>query len=108
MSHIHTKPGQHDQSISMFIVRIDQKEPKIMFHFHKKYKVYMQFGGHVELNENPWQAVLRELKEETGYQISQLKILQPRDRIKKLTGVELHPVPLTFTTHIAGPAHRHI
>ena len=108
MAHIHTKPGQHDHTVSMFIVRTDQSEPKMMFHLHKKYGVYMQFGGHIELDENPNQTLPRELKEETGYEISQLKILQPKDAIKNLPGIITHPLPLAYSTHpVWGHDHLH-
>jgi len=108
MVHIHTKPGQHDHTVSMFIVRTDEAEPKIMFHLHKKYGVYMQFGGHIELDENPSQTLPRELKEETGYDISQLKILQPKNAIKNLSGIITHPVPVAYSTHpVWGYDHSH-
>lgn len=107
MSHIHTKPGEHDHTVSMFIIRTDNGEPKIMFHAHKRYGVYMQFGGHIELDENPWQTIARELKEEAGYDLSQLKILQPKGTLKNLTGVVTHPLPIAFTTHMAGTNHEH-
>ena len=99
MAHIHNGHGDHDLTASAFIVRTDFEEPKIMLHMHKKLGRYMQFGGHVELHENPWQALVHELLEETGYDIGQLKLLQPRDRIKKLTGSEVHPQPMCLTTH---------
>ncbi len=108
MAHIHTKPGQHDHTVSMFVVRTDADKPKIMFHLHKKHNCFMQFGGHIELAENPWQAIIRELKEEAGYDINQLEILQPPGMLKKLTGAILHPYPIAYTTHATGPHHRHI
>lgn len=36
MSHIHTKPGQHDFTASAFIIRTDGTEPRAMVHMHKK------------------------------------------------------------------------
>jgi 8-oxo-dGTP pyrophosphatase MutT (NUDIX family) len=59
----------------------------------------MQFGGHIELNENPWQAITHELKEETGYDIDQLQIMQPKDRLKHLGSNQLHPTPISYLTH---------
>src|SRR5579872_3844219 len=109
MPHIHTKPGQHDQTISIYIVRLDGKEPRVMFHLHKKYQVYMQFGGHVELNENPWQALIRETREETGYDINQLEVLQPKTALTDLRGVVNHPIPISFNTHnVVDLDHYHI
>ncbi len=102
MSHIHTKPGQHDQTASAFIVRPDFDEPKVMIHMHKKLGMLIQFGGHVELHETPWQAVTHELREESGYEMRQLKLLQPKDRIKTSSSVVFHPYPLSHQTHKFG------
>lgn len=107
MPHIHTKPGQHDHTASAFIVRTDFNEPKIMLHKHKKLGVYMQFGGHIELDETPWQAISHEIPEETGYEMSQLKILQPRQRLKKVSRSILHPVAVAHNTHVIVDNHYH-
>ena len=102
MPHIHTQDGQHDLTASALIVRLDGDEPRLLLHFHKKLKLYIQFGGHVELNETPWHAIIHELKEETGYTIEQLKILQPKSAIKHVTGSVIHPLPMALITHTYG------
>ncbi len=107
MPHIHDKPGQHDLVVSMYIVRTDFDEPKIMLHYHKKLNSWMQFGGHVELDEDPWQAVIHELKEESGYDISQLKILQPKNRLAIISDAKLHPQPFVVHTHYITKDHMH-
>ena len=99
MAHIHTESGQHDLTVSAFIVRTDFDVPKIMFHKHKKLGVWLQFGGHVELNENPWDAITHELAEESGYTLSQLKIAQPKTRMGQLDESENHPLPFNLNTH---------
>ena len=43
---------------------------KILFHMHKKYNSWFPVGGHVEENEFPHEALIREVKEETGFNIS--------------------------------------
>lgn len=109
MAHIHTKPGQHDHTVSAFIIRTDFNEPKIMLHMHKKHGTYMQFGGHIELNETPWQAITHELREEAGYNLDQLAILQPATRLKKLSGNAIvHPHPVSHNTHNFSDKHSHI
>jgi 8-oxo-dGTP pyrophosphatase MutT (NUDIX family) len=107
MPHIHSGPGQHDLTVSMFIVRTDFDQPKAMLHMHKKFKKWMQFGGHVELDENVWDAVKHELLEETGYELSQLKLLQPKDRMHRVGKATLHPQPINVNTHLAGDDHYH-
>lgn len=99
MSHIHTKTGQHDQTASAFIVRTDGPEWRLMLHVHKKLKKWLQFGGHVELHENPWQAITHEIQEESGYQLSQLQLLQPKQRIRHTPDSQMHPLPFYDQTH---------
>jgi 8-oxo-dGTP pyrophosphatase MutT (NUDIX family) len=106
MGHIHTKAGQIDATASAFIFRIDE-EPKILLHLHKKLHSYLQFGGHIELDETPWQAVTREVREESGYGMGQLMLLQPQQRLKGLSGADLHPVSVCQNTHHFDTEHRH-
>ena len=39
-----------------------------LLHWHPKVKMWLPPGGHIEANEDPVQAVLREVEEETGVQ----------------------------------------
>ncbi len=66
---------------------------------HKKLHRLLAVGGHVELDETPWQGILHEIREESGYESEQLSVLQPVDRIKQLESVVLHPQPLQLQTH---------
>ena len=99
MPHIHTKPGQYDHTASAYIFRVDLIEPKVVLHRHRLLGCYMQFGGHIELSETPWQAIVHELREEVGYDITQLSFLQPEKRIKQLTNAVVHPVPVSHSSH---------
>ncbi|MBP7766964.1 NUDIX domain-containing protein [Candidatus Saccharibacteria bacterium] len=100
MGHIHTNTGQHDLTVSAFIFLIDDdNEPRMGFHMHKKLGMLMQFGGHVELHENPWQAMTHELLEESGYELSQLQILQPSQNEPIKSNAIVHPIPAHFETH---------
>lgn len=109
MPHIHDQPGQHDICVSGYIVKSKAGDiPRIILHRHRKLNMLLQFGGHVELNETPWQAVLREIAEESGYDKSQLRLLQPRyNRLTSLPGVKLHPQPIAIHTYPAGGGHYH-
>lgn len=107
MAHIHTLPGQHDHTASMYLFRTDFDEPKIMLHLHRKLGKYMQFGGHIELDETPWQAVAHELREESGYDISQVTLLQPQLRLEFLTDSAVHPTPAIHSTHLVANDHYH-
>ncbi|MFA7169797.1 MAG: NUDIX hydrolase [Candidatus Paceibacterota bacterium] len=55
---------------------IDEDNRVLLLH-HKKLGVWLYPGGHVEKNETPDQAVLREVKEETGLEV---EIIGERDQ----------------------------
>lgn len=107
MSHIHINFGEHDHTVSAYVFRIDFDEPKIMLHMHRKLHSYMQFGGHIELGENPTQALAHELLEESGYHLEQMEILQPKDKLRRLTASIIHPQPIVHSTHPIGNDHFH-
>lgn len=67
----------------------------------------MQFGGHIELDETPWQAMKHELREETGYDFDQLELLQPKERLKNIDRSTLHPQPFVHSTHNITNDHMH-
>jgi 8-oxo-dGTP pyrophosphatase MutT (NUDIX family) len=96
VGHIHVLPGQFDLTVSAYIIRTADQgtPPALLLHRHKTLGVLLQPGGHVELDETPWQAMMREIREETGYEPDQLRLLQPRLRLSSLPGGDLHPVPV--------------
>lgn len=107
MPHIHTQPDQHDMTVSGYIVRMDGDTPLCLVHMHRKIGKLMQVGGHIELNETPWQAMAHELAEESGYQLSELAVLQhTKDRVQEAHNVS-HPVPFLMNTHNVGNNHYH-
>lgn len=112
MAHIHTGRGQHDLTVSAFIVRDATDGPLLLLHRHKRLALLLQPGGHVELDENPWAAITREIVEETGYAVTQLRVLQPSQRMTGPLGdsAVLHPQPVSVLTHDYDPEgrHRHI
>ena len=51
-------------------------EQKVLLLYHKKLNVWLYPGGHIETNETPDEAILREVKEETALDI---EIIGKRD-----------------------------
>ncbi len=107
MPHIHQEPGQHDLTVGAYIFRTDFDQPKLLLHMHKKLNKWLQFGGHVELDETPWQSIDHEVSEESGYELAQLRVLQPKDRIEKISLAVVHPQPASINTHPFDNTHFH-
>lgn len=53
-------------TVSIFIVHKD----KVLLHLHKKAKIMLPLGGHIEANELPEETCMRESKEEAGLNIN--------------------------------------
>lgn len=109
MAHIHTQPGQHDFTTSALIIRTDGPEPRVLLHMHRKLHRWLHFGGHVELHETPWAAVIHEIREESGYELSQLRLLQPPHTLTDFGDRSVsHPLPFVLGTHpFASDEHYH-
>jgi 8-oxo-dGTP pyrophosphatase MutT (NUDIX family) len=78
---------------------------KVLLRKHDKYKIWLSVGGHIELNEDPNQAALREVKEEVG-----LDVVLFDNRILKTDNLkykELIP-PKFLNRHYINDNHEHI
>jgi 8-oxo-dGTP diphosphatase len=45
-------------------------QEKVLLHFHKKLKRWLPVGGHIERDELPLDAAIREVKEECGLEVT--------------------------------------
>lgn len=80
MPHIHTLI---DYTVEVFIVH----KNRVLLRKHDKFKMWLGVGGHVELNEDPNQAAIRETKEEVGLDIildNRLLEFRQKDKTKEL------------------------
>ncbi len=62
MPHIHEKI---DYTADALIVHGD----RVLLRMHEKYHMWLSVGGHIELDEDPMEALVREAKEEVGLDI---------------------------------------
>ena len=74
-------------------------EGKVLLIHHKKLKKWLPVGGHVEKDEIPDDAILREIKEETGMKAEIVKnnILSNDGNVKRNTAIPFHT-----NVHLAG------
>jgi len=85
---------------------------KVLLTKHKTVKQWLPIGGHIELNEDPIQALKREIKEESGleeielvHQIKYAKI----DKTNAFVLLKLLPTPFFMDIHCyTGGKHKHI
>ncbi len=108
MSKKQVKLGEKHFTVSIFIITKENPRKVLLVH-HKKYDLWIQPGGHIEDGENPVEAAVREVREETGLDISSLFL-----KIKTGSNGSLFmPVPKylmqqQIPAHKDSPSHFHI
>lgn len=97
MAHIHEKI---DYAADTFIVN----EGAVLLRLHDKYKQWFPPGGHIELDEDPVEAALREVREEVGLEVALLgEALPPGDdRERELLA------PRFVNRHRINDTHEHV
>lgn len=98
MPHIH---DLIDFTFDIFIIYAN----KVLLIFHKKQNMWLQIGGHIELNEDPEQALYREVKEECGLEIEIISKKEPQIEVK---GTKFLYPPTFMNIHDITDTHKHI
>jgi 8-oxo-dGTP diphosphatase len=99
MPHLHEKI---DFTVEVFIVH----KNKVLLRKHDKYKIWLSVGGHIELDEDPNAAALREIKEEVGLTVE----LWDKDRQARTFSdgtIGLIP-PLFLNCNRISETHQHV
>jgi 8-oxo-dGTP diphosphatase len=97
MPHIHEL---YDFVVSAFIVH----RQKVLLVYHKKYKEWLPIGGHVDLDEDPEQALFKEIREECGLKV---RVLADKPPIAH-PGVKPIFTPSYVDVHRISDKHKHI
>ena len=97
MAHIHELI---DFIINAYIIY----KGKVLLIYHKKLNKWLPIGGHIELDEDPEEALFREVKEECGLEI---KILGEKPKIQSKGTKFLYP-PVFLDIHDISDIHKHI
>lgn len=99
MPHIHDKV---DFTVEVFIVYNN----RVLLRKHDKYKMWLSVGGHIELDEDPNQAAIREVKEEVGLDVKLSDKNTPSFNLEE-GFKELIP-PRFINRHRINPTHEHV
>ena len=97
MAHIHEKI---DFTVAIFVVHDDA----ILLVHHRNRDKWLPLGGHIELDEDPEQAALREAKEESGLDVELLGERPPTTS----PGTRALIAPRFLDIHRINATHEHI
>jgi 8-oxo-dGTP pyrophosphatase MutT (NUDIX family) len=97
MAHIHEKI---DFTVAIFVVHQD----KVLLIHHRNLNKWLPLGGHIELDEDPETAALREAKEESGLDVELLGERPPTTE----PGTRALIAPRFLDIHRITGAHQHI
>jgi len=89
-----------DFVISVFIVHRDH----VLLVNHRRYDEWLPIGGHIELDEDPEEALYREIQEECGLKV---RILTQKPKISH-PGVKAIRTPSYVDVHRISDTHKHI
>jgi 8-oxo-dGTP pyrophosphatase MutT (NUDIX family) len=97
MAHIHEKI---DFTVAIFVVA----DGKILLIHHRKLDKWLPLGGHIELDEDPEQAAVREAREESGLDVELLGERPPTTS----PGTRALIAPRFLDIHRINDTHEHI
>lgn len=99
MAHIHEKI---DYAADVFIVH----NGKVLLRMHDKYNIWLAVGGHIELDEDPNEAAVREVWEETGLKVTLWEGNRSPVRSDERATVLIPPV--CMNRHRLSETHEHV
>ena len=97
VAHIHEKI---DFTVAIFVVH----QNKILLIHHRKLDKWLPLGGHIELDEDPEQAALREAREESGLEVELVGERPPTTE----PGTRALIAPRFLDIHRISATHEHI
>lgn len=97
MAHIHEKI---DFTVAIFVVHAN----KVLIIHHRKLDKWLPLGGHIELDEDPERAALREAREESGLDVELIGERPPTTE----PGTRALLAPRFLDIHRINDTHEHI
>ncbi|MBU0750043.1 NUDIX domain-containing protein, partial [Patescibacteria group bacterium] len=97
MPHIHEKI---DFTVTVYVVN----ESAVLLRVHDKFKFWLGAGGHIELDEDPNQAAIREVKEEVGLDV---RLIGKMPDVAESEGYRNLIPPSFMNIHSINDTHQH-
>jgi 8-oxo-dGTP diphosphatase len=79
-------------------------DQRVLLIYHTQLQKWLPLGGHIELHEDPEQALFREIKEESGLDVDILS----QKPAQQFEGKKFLYPPAYLDVHPITPTHRHI
>jgi 8-oxo-dGTP pyrophosphatase MutT (NUDIX family) len=89
-----------DFTVAIFVVH----DQRILLILHRKLNKWLPLGGHIELNEDPEMAALREAREESGFEVELIGDRPPTTE----PGTRALIAPRFLDIHRISKTHEHI
>ena len=97
MPHLHERI---DFTVAIFVVQ----HGRVLLVHHRQLGKWLPLGGHIELEEDPEQAALREAREESGFEV---ELIGERPPVTE-PGTRALIAPRFLDIHRINPTHEHI
>jgi 8-oxo-dGTP pyrophosphatase MutT (NUDIX family) len=78
---------------------------RVALHWHQKLQMWLPAGGHIEFGEDPYEAAIREVREEFGVEVD---LLAPLVRVQYEGGPRQIEPPYTILECWVSPEHCHV
>ena len=101
MPHIHEKV---DFAVEVFIVY----KNTVLLRMHDKFNTWLSVGGHIELDEDPMEAAIREVKEEVGLEVELVGTKAPLEDEKDEVDYKHLIGPRFLGSHQVNKNHKHV
>jgi ADP-ribose pyrophosphatase YjhB (NUDIX family) len=98
-----TMPHIHDL-IDFTVVAFVVHQNRVLLIYHKELKKWLPLGGHIELDEDPEQALFREITEESGLEVDILS----QKPVEQFDGRKFLYPPVYLDVHPITATHQHI
>jgi len=97
MAHTHDK-------LCLTVTAVLVRENKVLLLNHPTYDLWLAVGGHIDAGEDPTEALYREIKEETGYEPSEIEVFgtKPAIQFNDENGASFLVPPTYISRHSAA------
>lgn len=96
-----------NEKLDFVVVAFIVHKNKVLMVHHKELKMWLPVGGHIEPDEDPEEALFREIEEEAGLKKSDIEILAEKPSVPE-SDTKFLFAPAFVDNHKISETHRHV